>query len=287
MNSEELENIARDNEVFFLYLYPASTLTSDIDLVESASRALVGFAPIFKSSSLHLYTQFNFPVSSSYLLVFKDHNANLPVSSYNSTARATSTIADPSEDRRKNEADVIDWLHANKFATLAELTGNNFKVYMEDGPKRNPSYVVLSSFSKKRLGEAHFSVKKLELENIAKAWRQALRFTPKDTPTHFIWVDADMWGKYLSATYGMNALAQEPPVVIVNPSENQFFPVDGEKSPLSIDGRQIFAALEAIYDGKLKPQTSISLAERTAKWLFMYFGWIIVRTPAPFDLYRT
>ena len=272
----ELPFISQEEEVFFLYLYPTSTSSNEIALVQSASRPLLGTAPIYKSSSSSMFAKFQFPAASPYILVFKDHEAQYPVSSYNITSQATSTTTDLNEDRQISQNSITQWLQTNKFATLTELTGNNFKDYMEDGQQRQESYVVLTALSKKRLGEAGFASRKSEMEKIAKAWRQALKFTPKDKPTHFVWVDTDLWGKYLSVTYGIDTSSPDPPMIVTDPSRHQFYTKDDNHSPLGVDGRQIFGALESLYAGKLKPQTSISFSERVLRWSVSKVGWIFV-----------
>ena len=279
MSPSELMTIATEEEVFFLYLYPASTPEPEVELVHKAARTLVGSASVYKSSSLDLFAHFKYPASNPYLIVFKDHGTH-PASSLNFTSpRSTVTSSDPGvpavsnliDERNRAQTEIAQWLHGNKHPTLAELGSANYNSYM--GPFENAlhassaSYVVLAALSKKALGAAAFDERKERLTQIARTWRQGAALRPRGTPVNFVWVDQDTWAKHLASTYGVKAFDKEPAVIIADPVQDRFYPVDAQGLPLRIDGRQLFAALESIYDGNLKPKISLSYGERVGRYL--------------------
>lgn len=266
----ELQDIAKEDEVFFLYLYPANTPASELDLVQTVASTLMGTAPVFKSSSPDLFAQFNYPQTHPSLLVFKDHEA-IPTDSFNFTeVHSTSTSSDTQEVRRKEaEAKISAWLHSRKHPFLAELTSVNFKDYMEDGQGRAESFVAVAALNPKILGANAMRKHQDELRQTAKAWNAAMRVVnPNAKPINFVWVDGDQWGKYLQATYAIRPNRPEPLLIIVDPSWDKFHPMDVNKQSIRIDQGQIFAALEDLYDGRLPYKRATSIMERAARKAF-------------------
>lgn len=270
--------------MFFLYLYPADTPASEVDLVQNAAVSLMGTAPVFKSSSPDLFAQFDFPTTHPSLLVVKDHEL-IPVDSLNFTEpHSTSTSPDTQEVRRKEAETVISsWMHGRKHPFLNELTGVNFKDYMEDGQSRAESFVALAALDPKILGADALRRHQNELRQTAKAWNAAMRVVnPKAKPVNFVWVDADQWGKHLQSSYGIRPKRPEPLLIIVDPVSDKFYPTDVNKQSIRINQAQIFSALENLYDGRLPYTRSTSLIERAAKSVFVrlsFLGDFIGRHP--------
>lgn len=279
-----MKDIANEDEVFFLYLYPADTPASELDLVQTAASTLMGTAPVFKSSSPDLFAQFGFSPSHPSLLVFKDHELN-PVDSLNFIEpHSTSTSSDKQEARRKEaESAISSWIHGRKHPFLNELTGVNFKDYMEGGQLRAESFVALAALDPKILGANAMRKHQDELRQTAKAWNAAMKVVnPKAKPVNFVWVDADQWGKHLQSSYAIRPKRPEPLLIIVDPISDRFYPTDVNKQSIRIDQAQIFSALENLYDGRLPYTRSTGLMERAAKSVFVrlsFLGDFIGRRP--------
>lgn len=263
----ELQDIAKEDDVFFLYLYPATTPASELDLVQTAASTLMGTAPVFKSSSPDLFAQFDYPQTHPSLLVFKDHEL-IPVDSLNFTdLHSTSTSSDTEEVRRKAaERRVSAWLHGRKHPYLTELTGVNFKDYMEDGQDRGESFVGVAVLSPNILGADAMRYHQNELRQSAKAWDAAMKSVNSNAkPIKFVWVDGDQWSKYLQSTYAVRPNRPAPLMIIVDPTWDKFYPTDANKQSIRIDQSQIFKTLEDLYDGRLPYTRTTSLLERTAR----------------------
>lgn len=264
--------------MFFLYLHPEQTPETDVSIVQAATRSLVGAAPVFESTSSELFTQFQYPAAHAYLIAFKNHDAH-PAMSYNFSSRATSTDVDLTAERSLIEKDVTHWLHSNKLPVLAELTSSNYQSYMEEGQAKAPSFVVLAAVSRGRLGQDGADEQIYGLEKVAKTWLQGLRFTPRAKSTNFVWVDSDKWSRFLSSKYGFKPFDKMPTVLVLDPTNDQYYPKDAQGKTIRIDGPQIFAALESLYGGttapKLKPVTTVGFGDRIGRWLGAHLGWIV------------
>jgi hypothetical protein len=272
----ELKDISQEDEVFFLYLFPSNTPPSEIDLVQTAASTLLGSAPVFKTSQSDLFAHFNYPETHPSLLVFKDHELT-PSDSLNFTnVHSTSTSVDRQESQKKEaEVEIAKWIHGKKLPSLDEFTSLNFGDYMEKGQSRVKSYVAIAALSPTTLGEDRTKRYQDELRQTAKAWQGAMKtINPDAKPVHFVWVDADKWSKYLSSTYGIKPNRPEPLLVLVDPTQEIFYPVDANKQSVRIDQAQIFQALEDLYDGKLKGIKTTSRAERAGRWILHYFDFL-------------
>lgn len=277
MSPYELNTIGQEEDVFFLYLYPSNTPTSDLDMVHAASRTLLGSAPVYKSSSPDLFNQFNYPQTHPSLLVFKDHQLK-PVASLNFTEpHSSSTSSEQNEERRNHDtAEIVNWLSGNKHPTLAELSSTNFKDYFEEGQTKSESYIALAVLSPKRLGPPGMVQKKEDLHRIAKAWRDGLRVSPREKPVNFVWVNLDKWGKYLSSNYGISPTQSESIVVVIDPTREVFYPLDQHKSTIKIEGRQIFSALDSLYEGRLKAVSSTTITDKVGKFIYDRLTFFVV-----------
>lgn len=230
----------------------------------------MGTAPVFKSSSPDLFAQLNFPQTHPSLLVFKDHEVT-PIDSMNFTQlHSTSTSSDRQESQRKQaERDVSAWLHGKKHPFLTELTGINFKDYMEDGQGRAESYVAVAALNPEILGANAMRKHQDELRQTARAWHQAMKVVnPEAKPVNFVWVDGDKWGKYLQATYAIRPNRPEPLLIITDPAWEKFYPTDMNSQSIRIDQDQIFRALENLYDGRLPAKRTTSMIERASRIAF-------------------
>lgn len=276
IDAYDLQDIAQEEDVFFLYLYPSDTPASEVDIVQSAAGTLLGSAPVYKSSSPELFTQLNYPRTHPSLLVFKDHELK-PTDSKNFTSlHSTSTSTDKTEAIRKEaEVEISRWLHGKKHPSLSELTSVNFNDYMEDGQDRAESYVALAALSPTALGANAMRKHQDELRQTSKAWHEALRtVNPNAKPVNFVWVDADQWGKYLQSTYAIRPNRPEPLIVIVDPIRERFYPTDVNKQSIRINQPQIFQALEQLYDGRLTAIRTTSFMERSGRWALKHLSFL-------------
>lgn len=272
----ELQDIAQEEDVFFLYLYPSGTPESEMDLVQTAASTLMGTAPVFKSSSRDLFSQFSYPQTHPSLLVFKDHELR-PADSLNFTSlHSTSTSSDKTESQRKQaETEISRWLHGRKHPWLTELTGVNFGDYMETGQLRSESYVALAALNPAALGADAMRKYQEELKQTARAWHDAMKVVnPNAKPVTFVWVDADQWHKYLQSTYAIRPNRPEPLLIIVDPLQEKFYPTDLNKQSIRIYQGQIFQALENLYDGRLSAVRSTSIMERFGRWALGHLSYL-------------
>ncbi|KAL9936207.1 hypothetical protein V8E36_005049 [Tilletia maclaganii] len=175
--SDELNDHVARSEVVFLYLAEYGVSKSDSKIVEKATRVLLTTnAQFVQSSSDELLRRFSpyllspnpdpkasspSQKSRSAILVFKDHASERPVKAFypGRVAWALSGGAGGAADEAggagqslhssKNvnaqlSAQIVEWLSANRYPTLSEITGTNFGDVIHN---KQGALVVLAALS--------------------------------------------------------------------------------------------------------------------------------------------
>lgn len=145
------------------------------ELVDAQSKSLLGYAPVYKSSSHELMSRYKLDREIPHLMVFKDFDHTQPVRILPLPPLPSSTTSAPSEsattdtDEIHSRSSIVHaFLHDNRLPTLSELTSGNFDDYMKDGRK----FVVVVMLSRKGLGEREFGRRKAVVEEMSRTWRR-------------------------------------------------------------------------------------------------------------------
>lgn len=207
MNADNIDAIARKEEVFFVYLHSYSSspddlvcslyfkptlalmpLSDDCSLlslsqktVMDASRSLIGSALVFQSRDPDLFKLTGVsPLAGPVLLSFKDHTPTTPLSTLPFTTTPKSLTVDT----------VAKFLEENKLPTVVKLDSSNFGDVMRN---KRGSLVVLAGLRADGKGTD-------KLREVATAWRKGGR--KFEQGVIFAWMDGDKWAKWLSSNYG-------------------------------------------------------------------------------------
>ncbi|KAK0532125.1 hypothetical protein OC834_002721 [Tilletia horrida] len=288
--AQELDDRVGRHKVVFLYLVEPGVKKHETLVVQKASRILLTTqAQFLQSSSPELLRRFSSYLlssnpdpkassaskstlnSRSTILVFKDHTAQQPVKAYY-PGRVAFALSGGGADLHTGGADaqlsqqVIDWLNANRYPTLSEITGTNFGDVIHN---KQSALVVLAALSDIHHGgvvAATGSGARLRdaeeraLLDLAQRWRreQETRGSATDGEVSadaaaaivagskgqkgkgrsrkviWAWIDADRWAKALKEYYGI--LPQHlPALVLVDGSRLEYFPLPTSSS--AVDGK--------------------------------------------------
>lgn len=184
-----------------------------------------------------------------------------------------------------NDDQLYEWFHAERFPLLPELSRENSELLFYD-----TDYLVLTIFDTGSGSDymAHYrDVAKAAAVNYSRAYGSGALVKAQNT-LRFAWVDGDKWASYIDRVFRISK-SSWPAVVIVQPSEDQFFTTDARGKPIELAEEEIAGAIRAVFDGKLKPQSTNSMIVRgahglmwalNASWMLM-FG-TLLRTLASF-----
>lgn len=201
IEAKQLEQIARDNDVFFLYLHGATTPDHEITSVIVAARTLLTkTAHAFRSSSPELilrYSRFlhglhGSPAASSGLLVFKDHDLNEPYAFFE---------APKSDTQAETSVRISSWLDIEHYPALIELTGTTFNEVLRHS---HGARVLLAALSDEHHSGSRLAIgsgavlRERELESFrafVSQWRKRSAQRGQKDPHRvlFAWIDADRW----------------------------------------------------------------------------------------------
>ncbi|KAL7410893.1 thioredoxin-like protein [Mrakia frigida] len=244
VNADNINDIAKKEEVFFIYLHSYSSSAEDLKTVMDASRSLIGSATVFQSRDPDLFKLTGVsPLSGPVLLSFKDHTPSTPLL----------TLAFTPTPKTLSVEKVASFLEENKLPTVVKLDSGNFGDVMKN---KRGSLVVLAGL---RAGDENGREK---LREVATAWRKGGR--KFDQGVIFAWMDGDKWGKWLSSNYGMSK-SKMPQVVVADPSKYEYYDVTLELEKIEFEGASIFSTLEGVYQHFLKPRSIESWGERAMR----------------------
>ncbi len=267
--------IAKENAVFFLYLYSPGTPEAEQDLVEKASTVLMSKqtfayrtsdAALLDKYSSYLRLSTNGIKALSGLLVFKDHDASAPVSRFYPSSIGDDLTA-PSAVTR-----VASWLKAEHFPSVVELTGTTFSDVIYNEAK---ALVVLAIVSDVYHGGnvvgtgSGTQERDLELklfESIAMQWRNSPRPLVQEKLI-WAWIDADRWATAVKTYYKVRAV-DVPRLVLVDGARLQYYDLPGDAAAAArgqpwLDSTSIFDTLEAVSQGQVTPKSSETVVDRS------------------------
>ncbi|KDN48212.1 thioredoxin-domain-containing protein [Tilletiaria anomala UBC 951] len=275
---DDIERIAKDHDVYFLYLFSPETPQREQDIVEEASSFLMSKQTYaFRTSDATLIQRYasylhvsksSSPASAgaqSGLLVFKDHNHEVPVSRFYPSS-ISSTLSD-----EKAVQQVAAWLNAERFPTVSELIGTTFADVIYNDAK---ALVVLAALSDVHHGGnvvgtgSGSEERALELklfEKLARKWRSSSHPKVKEKIL-FAWIDADRWATAIKTYYKIRPV-DVPQVVLVEGSRLQYYELPSD-SPAAARGRpwldeaSLFHGIEAVSQGRVRAKSSKTYIDR-------------------------
>ncbi|KAE8214915.1 hypothetical protein CF327_g1740 [Tilletia walkeri] len=292
----ELEEIVHRRDVVFLYLVESGVKKADRSLVEKASRILLTTQAQFLQTSspalLRKYASYllasdpnakqgDSQNTRSAILVFKDRSASQPVKTFY-PGRIAFTLSGGVQQHLQTgiqaqfSQQVVDWLNANRYPTLSEITGTNFGDVIHN---KQAALVVLASLSDIHHGGviaatgsgAHLrDAEEGALLQLARKWRlqENIRGSPVDGEMKedgagakkgkkgkkgrsrkviWAWIDADRWAKALKEYYGIRP-EDLPSLVLVDGSKLEYFRLPTNHTAL--DGKSWLDVQPALGVGK-------------------------------------
>ncbi|KAG8630728.1 hypothetical protein KVT40_002347 [Elsinoe batatas] len=235
VTAAEFEELEKDEEVIFVYLYDHATTSEDFEALERLLLSLIGRARLVKSKDEKLYKRFKVSTWPR-LLVSRDGKPSY----------YTPLSPRDMRDFRK----VLGWMKGVWQPIVAELTAANAKEIMAN------KLVVLGILSRDRADE--FIIAKREIKNAALEWidkqtqafqlerqelrdakqlrieeaedrndqralrnAKSIRINMEDIERKevaFAWVDGVFWERWIKTTYGISVKDGER--VVVNDEEN-------------------------------------------------------------------
>ncbi|KAE8238684.1 hypothetical protein A4X06_0g8663 [Tilletia controversa] len=273
-NSRELEDKIRQHEVVFVYLVEPGVKKEDKIVIEKASRVLLTtnaqflqtsspellrrFASYLLASDPNAKTTSNTQNSRSAILVFKDRSAQYPVKTFY-PGRVAFGLSGGNDKLHigvgaQLSSQVGEWLNANRYPTLSEITGVNFGDVIHN---KQSALVVLASLSDIHHGSVVAGTgtgaqlrdaEQAALLQLARKWRleEDIRGTAVDGEVAddkvdaakvgkkgntggrrgrkviWAWIDADRWAKALKEYYGVRP-QDLPALLLVDGSKLEYF----------------------------------------------------------------
>jgi hypothetical protein len=154
----------------------------------------LGSPPIHISSSPVLFSRYNIPAASTWvLLAFKDSDSVHP------TAKLFELPSDA-------ESALKTWLLENRLPTSTELTQDTFQNVMK---APHQPLVVIAAVTKETSDEVA-----MKFKDIGKAWNRNHR-NGDSKDVIFTWMDGEKWGSWLKNMYGIKVAAGSPPAIVV------------------------------------------------------------------------
>lgn len=276
VSADEIGEIARNVDVFFLYIHGESTPQQEVDAVTKASRILLTTpVHVYRSSDPRLISRYRSKLAQasgpspyiSGLLAFKDGDDITPTANYY-----------PSKESVKGEElsrAIGNWLDSERFPTVVEVTGNTFTEVINN---RQNTPVVLAALSDvyhsgRRQGTGTGATMRDEelrsLKNLALAWRRKMEMEEtrntvgkhedgKEKGQHilFAWIDADRWATAIRKYYGIKP-TQVPRLLLADGSRWQYYDLPSRfVDPYTVQRQEwldiddIFESLDLIWKGK-------------------------------------
>lgn len=290
ISSNEVHDISRNDEVFFLYLHEEGVPEKEVDAVTRASRILLTTpVHVYRSSDAELVQRYQTRLSKSSvgstalsgLLVFKDHDDTTPTASLH-----------PSEEKTKGkdlQTSITSWLDSERFPSIVEVTGNTFSEVINN---RQNTPVVLAALSDvyhsgRRQGTGTGATMRDEelrsLRELALAWRKKAEEKGKvrnenvaeEKGEHllFAWIDADRWATAIRKYYSIKP-TQVPRLLLADGSRYEYYdlpsrfvdPYSSNQKVNWLDNDQIFEALDLIWKGKgVRAKSSRTYLDRSVR----------------------
>ncbi|EST06812.1 Thioredoxin domain protein [Kalmanozyma brasiliensis GHG001] len=282
----EFADLAKDNEVMFLYLHSPGTSSEEKQAVVAASNVLFGGRALILSSSepalLDRYASSLAQDSSatvpsaSGLLVFKDFSVAQPVSVLNpSKVRATDAASEKTVSLDHLRAKITRFFAREQYPLVTELTAANFEEVVRNN---EDALVVLAALSDTNHGpqridsaEEGTALKQAELQALrstALEWREQSAATSRKLVV-FAWIDADRWKSPLRKLYGIDA-AKVPAAVLVDGNNMRYYDLPYRPmSDASVASAQrwltdeVLTGIDHAIQGRSTPKSSSGLLQKS------------------------
>ncbi|KAJ3483780.1 hypothetical protein NLJ89_g12033 [Agrocybe chaxingu] len=267
--ADDLDAHVAQDDVVYLLLHSASG-SNVLKTIREASAPLLGSPEIFASSSDILRTRFSIPSSMPWALVaIKDHDMNLPSSTYLATGHETGT-----------DADLRKWLLTHRVPTAVELTQDSFQGVM-NAPQA-PLVVIVSAAGLEGSSVSEQTKAKIlrRIRDVAKKWRVRTEGgLSNGREVVFAWMDGTRWAEWLKSMYGFDGTqvnenvgekheVENVRVVVADHSKLIYYDADRAGNAIKFtSSASIFAAIEDAASGKSQYKHSENLIERTARYL--------------------
>ncbi|KAK7030758.1 protein disulfide isomerase [Favolaschia claudopus] len=251
---EEIDAYVTDNPVIYLLLHSAD----DVQLINTVSRLaapLLGSPLVFTSTASALRKRYAIPESAPWAIIaLKDRNPHTASAMY---------IGGRTLDA--SDVDFSKWLMANRLPTSLELMQDSFQSVMNAPHAPLVVIAAVGSDTKEKVAD--------RFHDIALKWRVRTAGTGivAGRSVVFTWMDADKWQSWLKSMYGLRKPRgddlEDIGVIIADHQVLKYYDAEPSGVPIKLTSPSIFAALEGIADGKVKPKESENLIERMARYL--------------------
>ncbi|PWN49566.1 thioredoxin-like protein [Violaceomyces palustris] len=280
IDAEELFHVAKKDEVFFLYLHSPATPEEEEAMVEEAGKSLMGtnlqmytsldpkLLDIY-SNSLTRITDPDQPglVSTSGLLVFKDHQLDRVVKSLWPSTFATTL------SRQEKVKNIQTWISRNRYPTLTEVNGASFQDVINN---ETGNLVVLAALSDLHHGGVSTTdsgigarLRDEELRKIREIAAFSKTFHDAEIAEGLVWawIDADRWASALKKLYNQKP-KDFPALILIDGLKLEYYPLPTRPSSFSkptgswLDKEEVLEAIQMAIEGKVKPKSSRSYLDR-------------------------
>ncbi|KAJ2082126.1 hypothetical protein H4R24_001822 [Coemansia sp. RSA 988] len=250
--AEELQQLKRENDVAFMFAYDKTDTSARTRAALEHVKANV--RKLFLSKQLGIVAD-----PSIAREVAPDMQQALPVLMAFKDGRTMTYAGTITGDDQLRE-----WLYAERFPLLPEFTRENADSLFYDS-----DYLVLGIVdpaSGREQAEDHRSNVRAAAMEYQRLTSQAKGGVTKHASVRFAWLNGSEWEAYIGRVFRIER-TQLPAVVIVQPSEDNYFTLNARGQPIEPTRAGVLAAVRAAVDGKLRAQSTKSFLARGVKAL--------------------
>jgi thioredoxin domain-containing protein 5 len=169
------------------------------DQVTQAAQILIGSPPIFASTSNELFSRYNIPSTSTWMiLALKDRDALHPTSKFSASSGSDSAIQEP----------LRKWILDNRLPTTVELTQDTFQEVMKASHRPLVVIAAVTKDSRDKVAD--------KFKDIGKVWR-VRRGQGKggSRDVVFTWMDTGKWASWMKSMYGISLDQSSEPAIVI------------------------------------------------------------------------
>lgn len=277
VDAAEFEAIKKKEEVIFLYFYDSATTSEDLEALQRTSLELIGHAPLLKTSSSILASQFR-ATTFPKLMVIRDDKPQY----YNALGPA---------DMRDHKK-ILAWMRTAWLPMVPELSAENSHEIMDnrivvlsvldpDSPDFDKHRSVVKdaahTYNDQRAAEEQAEKqtlrdkKQTKIDDATKKGDTRAIQSAKDIRVKisdhqevgFAWVNGLFWEKWLAAAYSLDVSTTGARIIINNENKKQYWDTDAKGHQIAIDKIAILDILNTITQtpSKIPPKSTKNTLE--------------------------
>ncbi|CAG8451955.1 11807_t:CDS:2 [Diversispora eburnea] len=239
ITAEDLEEVKKNNDVFFIYYHDNSTPYKIMRTMKILSRYF--FTVKFYSS--------------------KDKNlkSTLKIDKVPTLVAMKDGIYPASSIEDFNDRlELKDWIQTEKYPLVPAVTSENYEDILS-----GTRLVVLGILDPNQ--PQTFVTNQNLMKEVAKIYHQQAkeRLSGDDKHVIFAWLDGNKWSDYVYGVYGLSQ-NDLPKVIISDPTENKYYDTSRTGEKISFENKK--QLLESIYDSKtgyLTGKSTLGIIEKT------------------------